>query len=124
MLREILAAYSFVDKIDVVSGSIAALNLANQIQPDVMLIDASITFDEASVLVLNLKKQSPRTQLVVITDTTQQRRRIAQAGADYALLSFNFESQISEIIHQVMVRLSDGQDHPETTFKMDPGTSD
>ena len=124
MLREILAAYSFVDKIDVVSGSITALNLANQIQPDVMLIGSSITFDEASVLVLNLKKQSPRTQLVVITDTTQKQRRISQAGADFALLSFNFESQISEIIHQVMVRLSDGQDHPETTFKMDPGTSD
>ena len=99
-LRENIEVYSFVKVVGVVSGSLAASNLTNRLQPEVMLIDSSVPFDDSAALVQNLKQNNLKTKIIVITDTTQQRREITQAGADYALLSFNFESQIGEILHQ------------------------
>ena len=54
-----------------------------------------------AALVQNLKQNKLKTEIIVITDTTQERRMIIRAGADYGLLSFKYETQIGEILFQI-----------------------
>lgn len=106
VLQKNIEAYPFVKFVDVVSGSLSAMQHINQYHSDLMLIDSSIPFDDMVALVRNLKLEHPETRSIVITDTTQQRRRISQVGADYTVSSYNFESQIGEIFNQVKRTLS------------------
>ena len=124
VLRENIETYSFVKAVEVVSGSLAASDLANQQKPEVMLIDSSVPFDDATALVQNLKQQNLKTKSIVITDTTQQRRRIIQAGADYALLSFNYESKIGEILSQIRTTLPNAPDSSKAAINIDAGNPD
>ena len=101
VLRENIEAYSFVKVVEVASGSLTASQFVTQHHPDLVLIDSSVPFDDAVVLVRNLKQQNPKTKCIAITDTTQQRRRMTQSGADYTLSSYDYESQIGEILHQM-----------------------
>jgi DNA-binding NarL/FixJ family response regulator len=98
----------FVDAVEVVSGSLTASQLVEQQQPDLLLIDSSVPFEDAVALVRNLKRHTPKTKSIVIADTTQQRRQIALVGADYTLSSFNYETQIGEVLHQVNGKQPDG----------------
>ena len=108
-------AYPFVEVIDVVSGSLSAAQIANDNHPDLMLIDSSIPFDDAVALIQNLKRENSETRSIVITDTTQQRRRFIRAGADYTLASFDFDSQIREILNQLKGTLLDEIESSETS---------
>jgi DNA-binding NarL/FixJ family response regulator len=101
ILRKNIEAHAFVEVIAVVGGSLTASQFVNQHHPDLVLIDSSVPFDDTVALARNLKKQNPKTKSIVITDTTQQRRKITQAGADYTLSSYNYEFQIGEILHQM-----------------------
>jgi len=124
VLQKSIESYSFMEIVEVISGSLTASQLVKQHQPNLLLIDSSIPFDDAIALVRDVKKENPKTLLIVITDTTQQRRKVTQAGADYTLSTFNFESQIDKIIHQTRETLSGLQDSTETSLNNDPGTSD
>lgn len=100
MLQKCIETYPFVQVIDIANGSLSAAQRVKKHQPDLVLIDSSIPFDDAIVLVKNVKLEHPETKSIVITDTTEQKRRIIRAGAEYTLSSYNFESQISEIFNQ------------------------
>ena len=117
VLQKNIEAYSFVKVISTVSGSLSASQLASQHQPDLVLIDSSIPFDDAIVLIRNLKTENPKTLSIAITDTTQQRRRMSRSGADFAVSSNNYETQIREILNQLEGTLSNGTPRSETTIK-------
>lgn len=116
VLQMNIEAYPFVKVVDVASGSLSAAQLANQHRPNLMLIDSSIPFDDGLALIQIIKRELPETQSIVITDTTQQRRRITRAGADYALSSFDFDSQLNEILNQLIETLSDVAENSGTAF--------
>lgn len=120
VLQMNIEAYPFVKVVDVASGSLSAAQLANQHYPDLMLIDSSIPFDDALALIQIIKREIPETRSIVITDTTQQRRRITRAGADYTLSSFDFDSQLGEILNQQKETLSDVAGSSGTSLTLDP----
>ncbi len=122
VLQKNIEAYPFVKFVDVVSGSLSAVQLVKQDKPDLVLIDSSIPFDDTVALVQNMKLEHPETRSIVITDTTQQRRRISQVGADYTVSSYNFESQIGEIFNQVKRTLSQVTENSESSLNADPQT--
>ena len=121
ILQRNLQAYSFVIVDDVVSGSLSALQVAKENPPDLLIIDSSISFDDAIALVKNVSAENPATQSLVITDTTQQRRRIVKSGANYTATSYNFESQIDAILHQLKETMLDEIEASESSLKLDPG---
>ena len=123
VLQKNIEAHSFVKVVDVVSGSLSAAQLAKEHSPDLMVIDSSIPFDDLIALVQNVKRENPGTRSIVITDTTQQRRRIIRSGADYTISSFNYEAQIGEILNQVQGMFPDGTGSSETTSKTDARAS-
>jgi len=120
VLQKNIEAYPFVKVVDIVSGSLSAAQLAKKHHHDLMLIDSSIPVDDAITLVQNLKRENPETRSIVITDTTQQRRRITQSGADYTLSSYNYEYKISAILDQLNGTPKDVPENSEPSIKKDP----
>ena len=108
VLQKNIESYPFVREVEAVSGSLSAAQLVREHQHDLMLIDSSVPFDDAIALVQNVKQANPETRLVVITDTTQQQRKGQRAGVDYTVSSYNYETQIGEILHQLQETLELG----------------
>ena len=124
VLQKNLEAYPFVKVVDVVTGSLSASQLAKENSPSLIVIDSSIPIDDAITLVQIVKRENTNTNSVVITDTTQQRRKVIRAGADYTISSFNYESQIGEILNQLKETGLDEMAGSETNIKADPSLSD
>jgi chemotaxis response regulator CheB len=120
VLLKMIESYPYVKVDNVVSGSLSAAQLAKEKTPDAMLIDSSITLDDATALVRNLKHESPKTRIIVILDTTQQRREIALAGADYALSSFNLEPQMEGIFNRIKKSQTEAKKNPGSPINIDP----
>lgn len=123
MIQRYLGGHHSVNVVGIAQGSLSAVQLANEHHPDLMLIDSSIPFDDVIALVRNVKVENPETRSIVITDTTQQRRKITQAGADYTLSSYNFETQIGEILNQVRGTLAEATKSSNTILSVNPHTS-
>lgn len=104
MIRRNLEVHHSVKVVGIAHGSLSALQMTKEHHPDLLVIDSSIPFDDAVALVQNIKLEDATTRSIVITDTTQQRRRVIQAGADYTLSSFEFDSQFREILNQLELR--------------------
>jgi len=123
VLQNNIEAHASVKVTGVVSGSLSAMQHASQYQPDLVLVDSSIPFDDAVVLIRKLKTENPKTLSIAITDTTQQRRKLIQVGADYTLSSYNFETQIGEVLNQVKETLPQVNGSSDTVFNVDSLTS-
>ena len=108
VLQKNIEAYTFTKVIGTVSGSLSASQLASQQKPDLVLIDSSIHFDDAVVLIRNLKAENPKALLISIADTTQQRRKMARSGADYTVSVGNYETEIRDILDQLGETLAKG----------------
>lgn len=123
VLQNNIEAHASVKVTGVVSGSLSAMQHASQYQPDLVLVDSSIPFDDAVVLIRKLKTENPKTLSIAITDTTQQRRKLIQVGADYTLSSYNFETQIGDVLNQVKETLPQVNGSSDTVFNVDSLTS-
>ena len=121
VLQKNIESYSFVEVVGVVSGSLSAAQLAGQHEPDLILIDSSIPFDDAVVLIQKLKTEFPKTVSIAITDTTQQQRRMTRSGADYAVSLGNYEPQIREILNQLRDTIANGISKSETAVPTQRG---
>ena len=116
MIQRNLEKQHSVNVVGIAQGSLSALQMAREHHPDLLLIDSAIPSNDAIALIQTMKQEKPKTRSIVITDTTQQRRRFIRAGADYTLLSFNFDSQISEILNQLQGILIDEAEGPESSL--------
>lgn len=117
MIQRNLETQHSVNVIGIAQGSLSALQMAREHHPDLLLIDSAIPSNDAIALIQTMKQEKPKTRSIVITDTTQQRRRFIRAGADYTLLSFNFDSQISEILNQLQGTLMDETEGSESSLE-------
>jgi chemotaxis response regulator CheB len=103
ILQDGLASHPMVKIVAVAHGCLLAVQLVNEHWPDLLLIDSSIPIDDAAAIVERVKQENPAIACLVIAETTNQRRRMIQAGADFALSSFKYESQIGDILNQFKV---------------------
>lgn len=98
VLHNNIASHASVEVVGVVHGGISAIQLAKEHDPDLLLIDASIPIDEVVAIIENVRLENARMQCIVLADTHLQRRKAARAGADYTLSSFDYSSEIREIL--------------------------
>lgn len=101
ILQMSIEAYSFVKVVNVATGSLSASQLANEHRPDLIVIDSSVPFDDMLVLIRKVQDENHGIKSLVITDTTQQKRKVIQAGADFTISGYDFESRIGELLNQV-----------------------
>jgi DNA-binding NarL/FixJ family response regulator len=105
-----LEAHPSVERVEVVHGSLSAMQLAEDNHPDLILIDSGIPIDETVALLNNIKSSNSDTRSVVLTDTSRQGRRITLAGADFTLPSYSFTSRIGDILDTLQVEHPDAVD--------------
>ena len=98
MLQNNLQLHASMQVVDVAHGSLSAVNLVDIHNPDLLLIDSSIPFDETVALIESVRPERPGIQSAVLADTSRVRRRLALAGADYTLSTYNLTSQLGDII--------------------------
>lgn len=101
MLINNLKAYPELEVIAVAHGGISALELVEEHQPDLLMIDASIPVDDTIAIIKNVTQKQVDAAYIVLADTYQRRRQIAQAGADYVLSTFDFTTRISGILNDI-----------------------
>ena len=119
ILQMSIESYSFVKVVNVATGSLSASQLANEHHPDLIVIDSSVPFDDMLALIRKVKAENHGMRSLVITDTTQQKRRVIQAGADYTISAYDFESRIGELLNQVKNSLLPEKDK-DTPVQTDP----
>ena len=96
-----LKAHPMLEMVAVTHSSINALDLVEQLQPDLLMIDASIPVDDSVAIIKNITKKQTNTAYIVLADTYQRRCQIAQAGADYVLSTFDFTERITSILDDI-----------------------
>jgi CheY-like chemotaxis protein len=96
-----LAKYPFLDVKDIVNGSLTALQRITSNCPDLLLIDCFNPTDDTAVLINKVKAENQSLQIIVIADTNHQRRKLINAGADFAISSYNCESDLSKIFEEM-----------------------
>jgi len=101
MLQQNLEDHPFVEVDNLASGALSALALVKNQNPDFVLIDSSIAFDDVDVLVQNLKEIKPDIQVIVLVDTSYMLKRIRRKGADYAISLCNYEEAIGEVLQKI-----------------------
>ena len=101
MLQQNLEDYPFVEVDNVASGALSAVQLIETQEPDLILIDSSIPFQDVNALIKNVKERNPEIQVIVLADTSYQLKRILGSGAEYAISSCNYEEEISEVIREI-----------------------
>ena len=101
MLQQNLEDYPFVEVDNVASGALSAVQLIETQEPDLILIDSSIPFQDVNALIKNVNERNPEIQVIVLADTSYQLKRILRSGAEYAISSCNYEEEISEVIREI-----------------------
>lgn len=114
VLHKNVTSHSSVEVVGIVHGGISAIQLAKEHTPDLLLIDASIPIDEVVAIIENVRLENAKMQCIVLADTHLQRRRAAQAGANYTLSSFNYSSKIREILADLRTDANSKDDNRET----------
>ena len=112
--------YSFVEVVNVATGSLSASQLANEHRPDLIVIDSSVPFDDMLVLIQTVKDENHGTKSLVITDTTQQKRKAIQAGADFTISAYDIESRIGELLNQIRNSLPPEKENIDSAVETDP----
>ena len=84
-LRVMLASFSQIKIIATADGCLSARNMARDLTPDLVVIDANLPELEVLSLLPELGDNNSRPYLIIYINTTSQKRRALAAGADAAL---------------------------------------
>ena len=125
LLQMSIESSSFVEVVNVATGSLSASQFAIEQRPDLIVIDSSVPFDDMLALIRKVKAENHGMKSLVITDTTQQKRRVIQAGADFTVSAYDFESRIGELLIQVRNSLPPQKEIRDAAVQTDavPGES-
>jgi DNA-binding NarL/FixJ family response regulator len=120
ILQMSIESYSFVKVVNVATGSLSASQLVNEHYPDLIVIDSSVPFDDLLVLIRKVQDENHGTKSLIITDTTQQKRKAIQAGADFTISAYDIESHIGELLDQIRITFPPEKENTDTSVQTDP----
>ena len=84
-LRAMLASFAQIEIVGSAAGCLSARNMARDLTPDLVVIDANLPEPEMLSLLHELKTGAPPPRSVIFINTTSQKRRALAAGANAAL---------------------------------------
>jgi DNA-binding NarL/FixJ family response regulator len=85
-LQSLMTTMPQIEILAETSDPSALLRLGARIQPDVVLLDASLPGKEVGAALRQIKEEWSRTRSIVLVEDSQQQQEIEAAGADVALL--------------------------------------
>ena len=93
--------FPIMDVQDIVSGGLTAYETLLNSHPDVILIDSSISLEDAMALIVRAKSINRQSQIIAIVDTDQHRKRLGQCNADYIVSSYALESELNLALRDI-----------------------
>jgi DNA-binding NarL/FixJ family response regulator len=112
-LQALLRTVSEIEIVGEVDCESQALALISQQQPDLVLLDSSLTLQEMLPMLIQIKGGYPQTRCIVLVENMQQQSAAREAGADSALITgFNAEV-LHAAIDQVLMSASNSTESEE-----------
>ena len=99
-LRAMLASFPRIAIIGSAAGCLSARNMARDLAPDLVVIDANLPEPEALTLLQELNNGASSPSAVIFITTTSQKRRALAAGADAAL----WRSDSNQLLADTLMR--------------------
>jgi len=90
-----------------------AFALISQQQPDLVLLDSSLTLQEMLPTIIQIKGGYPRTRCIVLVENMQQQDAAKEAGADAALITGFSAEVLHTTIDQVLMSASNSTQSQE-----------
>ncbi len=84
-LRAMLASFPRITIVGSAAGCLSARNMARDLAPDLVVIDANLPEPEVLTLLEELNNGPSSPRAVIFINTTSQKKRALAAGADAAL---------------------------------------
>ena len=86
-----------IDLVGIACGGLSAIKMIGQYLPDLIVINSNLPETETSELIQWLKEEHPQIVSVALGETSHQVSRAANAGADFALLSYSLPDQLNRL---------------------------
>jgi len=91
-----------VDVIGVATGGLSALEILKGGQPDLVIIDANLPYEEKLALLKHIHTEYPRVRCLTVSETSRDRANLIARGADFSLLSLDVPRELSNVIGEVL----------------------
>lgn len=101
-----------VSVIGVATGGLSAVEILKGHQPDLVILDANLPYQETFMLLKHIRAEYPSLRCLVLSETSRDRASLAEAGADFSLLSLDVPRELSRVIGEV-------QTSPGSQFRPD-----
>ncbi|MFC2030916.1 response regulator [Chloroflexota bacterium] len=86
----------------------ALLRMGDSIQPDVVLIDASLPEEQVCAALGQIKEEWSRTRSIVLVEDSQQQQKVQAAGADVVLVKGHPADKLIEAIEGFLSQEAEG----------------
>ena len=99
--KSLQALMTTVPQIEIVAeanSSSALLRMGDRIQPDIVILDASLPENEVWAVLKQIRGAWTQTRTIVLVEDSQQQQRAKEAGADVALLQGFPAAQLAAVI--------------------------
>ena len=97
----VLASCPEVDLVATVSGALSATGVLSKMQPDLVLIDATLAEEEVEALLGWVKGYCPGVQCAAMIVTSRQRNLVLGWGADVAIHRADLAGQLRPMLNCV-----------------------
>jgi DNA-binding NtrC family response regulator len=92
---------------DVVDGCLSAAQRITNDYPELLVIDCTVSGDDIRALIKHVKSVNSKTQIMIIADTHEQKRKFNRCGADFVVSSFSYEAQIEDALRAIRGKILD-----------------
>lgn len=99
--RAVIASLGDVTLVGCATGALTATQMLPELQPDLLLIDATLPDEEVAALLQWARAHLPAVHCVVMTLTTHQRDQALAWGAHAAIQRSSLASQLDATLHQL-----------------------
>jgi DNA-binding NarL/FixJ family response regulator len=97
IIRETFIRRVDIDLVGIACGGLSAIKMIGQYLPDLIVINSNLPETETSELIQWLKEEHPQIVSLALGETSHEVSRAANAGADFALLSYSLPDQLNRL---------------------------
>jgi len=112
-LQALLRTIPEIEIVGQVDCESQALALISQQQPNLVLLDSSLTLQEMLPTIMQIKGGYPRTRCIVLVENVQQQGVAREAGVDAALITGFSAEVLHATIDQVLMSASNSAESEE-----------
>ncbi len=94
----VLASCPEVDLVATASGALSATDLLSKLQPDLVVLDATLAEREIEALLTWIKRHYPDVQCTALTVTSRQQELVLNWGADAAIHRARLNSELKAML--------------------------